>query len=374
MKKVFIIYRSFFDMNGQNYTIGGIQTYIRQLIDLFRKVGLQIIIVQFADINFKKQINNDVVVYGIDVRKYKSVLKKSKVVLEFIREKYNPSDIIVFASEDLYVPIKFTQKVVAIQHGITWDKPLEGKYYSKFMTLSMLRRHISSYKRIKRIRNLRHLVCVDYNFMNWYRTQVDGIQHNTYVIPNFTKINYTQIYREDDKVRLIFARRFEPYRGTRLFAKVAKQLLNKYEELYITFAGIGSDERFLKDEFSGINRVNFITYDSKDSLKIHAAYHIAVIPTIGSEGTSLSLLEAMASKCAVVATNVGGMTNIILDNYNGLLVNPEEKELYTAIDKLIKNKEFREVISDNAYNTVSQAFNKELWERRWINVLEEVSK
>ncbi|WP_420491566.1 glycosyltransferase [Neobacillus drentensis] len=53
---------------------------------------------------------------------------------------------------------------------------------------------------------------------------------------------------------------------------------------------------------------------------------------LGSEGTSLSLLEAMAAKCAEIATNVGGMTNIILDNYNGLIINPDESELYLALE------------------------------------------
>jgi glycosyltransferase involved in cell wall biosynthesis len=373
MKNVFIIYRSFFDKIGEKYTVGGIQTYIRKLVNLINKMGDNPIIVQFAEINFKKTYKN-ITVYGLNVSQKKKELEKSKAVVSFIKKMYSDSDIIIFASDDLYVPVNFTNKVIAIQHGITWDKQVKSRFKRKFILFDLLVQYLRSYQRIKQIRGIKNLVCVDYNFINWYRTQVSFINQNIYIIPNFTEIDKEIIYKEKNKIKILFARRFEPYRGTRLFAKVAKKILEKYDNVYISFAGSGSDEKFLKEEFSNFNRVNFMTYESEKSLDIHASYHIAVIPSIGSEGSSLSLLEAMASKCAIVATNVGGMTNIILDNYNGLLVNPNEKEIFLAIEKLISDDIFREKIALNAYHTVKKAFNKELWEEKWEKVFNEVSK
>ena len=103
--------------------------------------------------------------------------------------------------------------------------------------------------------------------------------------------------------------------------------------------------------------------------KIHADKHVALVPTLGSEGTSLSLLEAMASQCAVVCTNVGGMTNIVIDGHNGIMINPDEDELYTAVLKLIKNRELRKIMSDRAYSTVKEGFSIERWEARWRTIL-----
>ena len=94
------------------------------------------------------------------------------------------------------------------------------------------------------------------------------------------------------------------------------------------------------------------------------------VPTVGSEGTSLSLLEAMSAQCAVIASNVGGMTNIILDNYNGLLVNAgDSDDLYKAIKKLLDYPEDRERLSAKAYETVKQAFSYEKWAEKWKEVL-----
>lgn len=96
---------------------------------------------------------------------------------------------------------------------------------------------------------------------------------------------------------------------------------------------------------------------------------IAVVPTIGSEGTSLSLLEAMAAHCAVICTNVGGMTNIVIDQYNGLMIKPTEADLVYAIEDLIINVEKRNKLADRGYETVKQAFSHEVWSNRWKKVL-----
>ena len=101
----------------------------------------------------------------------------------------------------------------------------------------------------------------------------------------------------------------------------------------------------------------------------HSEIDISIVPTIGSEGTSLSLLEAMASKTAVVCTNVGGMSNIIIDNFNGFIINPNVEELFLKVSKLIEDKELRDRLSNNAYLTVSEGFSFELWKQKWIEVI-----
>lgn len=167
----------------------------------------------------------------------------------------------------------------------------------------------------------------------------------------------------------MFARRFVGIRGTRLFTPIAKRLLEKYPNIEITFAGSGPDEDYMRDILNGIDRVNFTKYKSDESLKFHSQFNISVVPTLYSEGTSLSLLEAMSAHCAVVCTNIGGMTNVILDNYNGLMVSPNEEELFEALCKLIDDKKFREKIVQNGYNTIKSSFSLAKWEEKWKDVI-----
>ena len=79
-----------------------------------------------------------------------------------------------------------------------------------------------------------------------------------------------------------------------------------------------------------------------------------------------------ATQCAVVCTNVGGMTNIILDGYNGLMVNPEETALYKAIVSLIEDEALRDRLAQRGYETVKNAFSYEIWRSKWTQVLSDL--
>jgi glycosyltransferase involved in cell wall biosynthesis len=213
---------------------------------------------------------------------------------------------------------------------------------------------------------------VDYNFVNWYRSVAAYEAVNLKVIPNFTQIS-PMVEKPKERVNIIFARRFEIYRGTRIFANAIAKILTEHDHVFVTVAGSGPDEKYIKDKLSGFgDRVVFTKYTSDQSLMIHADKHIAVVPTVGSEGTSLSLLEAMSAQCATVCTNVGGMTSMVIDGYNGLMISPNEKELYEAITKLIDDEALREQLANRGYETVKEGFSFEKWKKSWKKVLMDI--
>lgn len=68
-----------------------------------------------------------------------------------------------------------------------------------------------------------------------------------------------------------------------------------------------------------------------------------LVLTSDSEGLPLTLVEAMASKTPVIASNVGGISELIEDNRNGFLVGPKEVEtLAERILDILKKSELRE--------------------------------
>lgn len=76
------------------------------------------------------------------------------------------------------------------------------------------------------------------------------------------------------------------------------------------------------------------------------------------EGLGLALMEAMASGLAVVGSDVGGIKTLIADGSNGLLVKPADpKDLGAAITSLLKNKEKRKVLGENAKKFISTNFS-----------------
>jgi glycosyltransferase involved in cell wall biosynthesis len=80
-----------------------------------------------------------------------------------------------------------------------------------------------------------------------------------------------------------------------------------------------------------------------DVPELLAVLSVSVLPSIGSEGLSNSLLESMAAAVPVVATRVGGTPEIIEDGVSGLLVPPADAgALAGAICRLLEEKALAE--------------------------------
>jgi glycosyltransferase involved in cell wall biosynthesis len=71
------------------------------------------------------------------------------------------------------------------------------------------------------------------------------------------------------------------------------------------------------------------------------------------ESFGLTLIEAMANRCAVICTNRGGSSDFIVDNENALVYNPDTPgDLTAALTKAVANQQIREGLTANAQRTV----------------------
>lgn len=367
MRSIDIIYIRYFDAKGEVLTLGGIQTYITQLTKLAIKIGFQVRIFQYSDISFEKVILGTAKVIGLPIPQNK---RNANSLYERVCTFRKPEEmyITLFATDDI-IPSHKVPNSIAIQHGISWDKESSKK---RSFLRSFLSKTIYGYRTVKRLNNVEDVVCVDNNFICWHRTQLHERNVNLIPIMNFTKIGDAEFSKHPDSIiRIVFARRFFEYRGTRIFTQAIKKLMETHKEIYVTFAGEGPDEGWLKQQFRDCKNVDFTHYNSEESISFHSQFDIAVVPTTGSEGTSLSLLEAMSAHCAVLCTNVGGMTNIIIDGYNGVMVSPTSDAIYIGLKQLVEDKQLREDLSEKGYETARKGFNLEKWENKWTSVLED---
>ena len=84
---------------------------------------------------------------------------------------------------------------------------------------------------------------------------------------------------------------------------------------------------------------------------------IFVLPSL-YENFPLSLLEAMASECSVVASDVGGIPEVIADGINGILVSPtDQEELAEKIKMLADDKDYARSIAKRGRQTVVEKFS-----------------
>lgn len=89
----------------------------------------------------------------------------------------------------------------------------------------------------------------------------------------------------------------------------------------------------------------------KELNNIYASSDIFIFPS-RSEGWGLTIIEAMACKCAVVGTNTGALSEIGVHEKNSLISEPNDvNALAENIIRLIENPKMRKKISENGYNT-----------------------
>ena len=366
MKCVDIIYGKYLSDEKQ-VTIGGVQTYITDLCEIIRGLGMTVRIIQFAREDFIHPLSEGICVVGHRINGGKEAQRYQQLYDVAIQTRTEAGTLTIFAS-DTIIPPKVIGTCIAIQHGIFWDIPRAG---NRTLIRQIISRSISAYQVVERLNRMNRVVCVDYNFLNWYRTQVNRIPGYVSVIPNYTQIA-PAFEKAEDSVRIIFARRLFAYRGTRVFTEAVSKLLDEGANIDVTVAGTGEDEKWMHERLDKYANVHFTTYESHESLAIHQDKHIAVVPTVGSEGTSLSLLEAMSAQCAVICTNVGGMTNIVIDGFNGCIVDAgNSNKLYEAMKQLIEDDALRKQLAQRGYETVKYGFSREKWRASWKKVLEE---
>lgn len=96
-----------------------------------------------------------------------------------------------------------------------------------------------------------------------------------------------------------------------------------------------------------------------DVPEIMSCSDLFVLPSV-NEGFGVVLLEAMAMKCPIVATNVGGVPEVVLDGETGILVPPKDSaQLAIGIIKLLKDSSLAKRLSDGGYQRLVTCFSIE---------------
>jgi glycosyltransferase involved in cell wall biosynthesis len=370
-KKAILICYQFLTEKGE-IAIGGIETYLANLATLLLKNGFIVIITQPGFTNKELSFREVAIKQYRVPRPNKPRKSIGKILFKKINRELHldkKTDLILFSTETLICKTKF-QNVIAIQHGVAWDIPKTGPFF-----FQQLHNQIRVLIKKHSLSAITHLVCVDYNFPNWYRSFGKEIPCRYDVIYNFAESIPEMGQKSKGSLpRIVFPRRLVTYRGTKIFCEAILLLHRMNVQASFTFAGTGPDIDYLQDHFKNDQSVTFTKYHPGNAVAFLSSYDIVVIPTIGSEGSSLSAIEAMSAGCAIVATGVGGLTNIIVSNYNGLLIKPNSPaELAKSLKTLIQSPTLTSMLASKAKETFETSFTKRTWDESWLNVISSLS-
>lgn len=178
----------------------------------------------------------------------------------------------------------------------------------------------------------------------------------SHIIPNAVDINnHAPKLLIDNNFILTISNMTVPRKvdGIKLLLSSMSIIKDKYPNLKLKIAGDGalraSIEKYSKKQ-DLIESVEFLGYRndvstllSTCSIYVHSSLQ-DVFPN--------AILEAMASKKPVIAINVGGIPEIIENDYNGILCDPNPEDLSESILKVFSDLKFRDKLIENGYYTV----------------------
>jgi sugar transferase (PEP-CTERM/EpsH1 system associated) len=151
-----------------------------------------------------------------------------------------------------------------------------------------------------------------------------------------------------------------------------KIVTSRIDNVKLTIAGDGPLRESLKFKVESLKlegKVQFMGFRN-DIPEILSRFNVFALSSL-TEGISISLLEAMASSKPVVATNVGGNPEVVVDGETGILVPPKEPErIAEAIIKILSDRDMAKRMGEAGRKTVEEKFSLERMVKEYQEIYE----
>ena len=185
--------------------------------------------------------------------------------------------------------------------------------------------------------------------------------------------------REPEKFRVLFVGRLAHDKGLDLLLKATRELVDSSEfiqsrkDFVLNIVGPGKDEKVLKELAAKLDLTKYVKFHGKVTgetlLEFYKSSDLFVLPS-RFEGLPMTLLEACAAKLPILATNVGDMRRLVLENVNGHLIQSEDvQELSYYLAHFAMNPGL-EQMGQASYEIVQQEYNWETTIKKILRVYE----
>lgn len=177
------------------------------------------------------------------------------------------------------------------------------------------------------------------------------------------------IFNAPNKTIIGLVGRINKWKGQYILLDAFYNLQKKHPYSHLVFVGSpppGQDHYLHKLEqmittYKLSHAVTIIDFQN-DIWPIYDAIDISVVPSIEPEPFGLVATEAMLSYNPVVATNHGGLSEIVVDNKTGFLVEPRnQKDLESKIEILLENPSLAKKMGHLGNERVKKCFSTSLY-------------
>ena len=183
------------------------------------------------------------------------------------------------------------------------------------------------------------------------------------VVHNGIDLNWANPVKSSEKhfslIGMVAA--YNQFKTQEVLIRAAPMILKKFPQAKFILVGCGNTEKKMSEMISNLGlNFHFSTWGFvKDIRQILSQLDIFLLAT-HSEGFPVSILEAMSMGIPVVASNVGGIPELVEDRVTGILVEPNcSEKLADAIIEILESPEKAKWMSEAAKERVKKHFTIE---------------
>ena len=392
-------------VNKFHYIRGGSEKYYFELAKLLKKNGHEICF--FSTKNEKNIVTGDKEYFVEEINlNNKNIFNALKIIYSFKNKKMMEKALVEFKPDLVHInnfqrqlsasiidvinkkniPIVFTaHDLQAICPAITMldnqgkncEKCTGGKYINcikkkcnkKSRLKSILGAIEGYYYRIRKIYTKKIDVIITPSKFYKQKLIKDGINKNKIkVINNFVTINSRELITDNNNYILYIGRLSK---GKGIYNLINAFLKLNKGELHI--AGVGEEYDNIKNIITKEkleNKIKLLGYLKEKKIEEEISNcKFVVVPSIWYENCPYSVLEALILGKAIIASKVGGIKELIKDNKNGLLYEPNNiEELKNKMDELYENENKRKQIEKEAKKFAFKKFSEQTYYNKIINI------
>lgn len=177
-----------------------------------------------------------------------------------------------------------------------------------------------------------------------------------------------------DCVVISFIKHLEEKYGTRYLIEAIPLILKKNKNIKVYIAGSGSQELFLKNLSEKLQLTPYVSFLGRlnhlQVVELLRKTDILVMPSVyRSEVFGVSAIEASAMRIPVVASDLEGVREAVIDGVTGIFVPPRDpKAIAEACINLINNPEIRKKMGDNGRQYIKEKFEWENCVKKMVDI------
>lgn len=183
-----------------------------------------------------------------------------------------------------------------------------------------------------------------------------------------------ECYERKANFTILHIGRFMDVKNHELLLRSFARFVKKHPDSRLQLLGDGELRKKMEQLAVELDIVEFVQFAGLQS-NVYPWLHKADVFILPSkfEGMPMTLIEAMGTGLPIIASDVGGIPDMLTDKEDALLIEPKEEDILVALESIYSDEEKRKELGENALRR-STTFSAQMMAKRYLQQYMSTSK